>query len=137
MLRMRVPFQLDWPVFAKVKLKLRGKDYVPGDHINWKHKKIPWETLNILYSQGDIYHNEELASKVLEEKAPTGDGLDELELSELHGVVDKINEAVSDVIKSKDEFERKKCKKSTVRDKQIGHIRRWRSLYGKKLGISL
>ena len=124
---MNYPVQFDKPLFVKVdQITSAGKIYKRGALFDWQTKEVPKEKIMIMYNQGMLYHNEELESK----QKTIGDGLDALTIDELHALKDSINAKVKKAAKNKTEAEKKKCPHSTIPDKQRGHIRRWRSLYG-------
>jgi len=62
-----------------------------------------------------------------ETKTTVGDGLDELTVEELQVIVRTINDKVKLHTKTAKEYGLKKCKSSTILEKQRGHIRRWRN----------
>ena len=120
-----MPFQLDRPVFVKYPFQSWGRVLQKGDEFKWKELGLTEEKVLILYKQGFIHHNSDF-----EIKRKVGDGLEDLDTEGLHGLVDTINAKVKTKTKSTTEFDRKKCKKSKVPDKQRGLIRSWRRNYG-------
>lgn len=121
-------FQHNRPVFTKVRFRSHGKWYEKGEDYPWEVLKVEIPTVESLYLQGFIHHNEELEQK---SKGKIGDGLDELSLNELHMVVDDINSIVESKARNKTEIRQKKITKSPNSiSKQIGLIRRWRMTYG-------
>ena len=120
-----VPLQLDRPVFVKIPFTAGSRQLEAGDEFKWKELGIEEQRVLILYRERYIHHNSdlEIARKV-------GDGLEELDIDGLHAVVDNINKKVKTKIGTQAEFDRKKCKKSKVTDKQRGLIRSWRRTYG-------
>lgn len=125
----RDPFQLDRPVFCKVPIQTRGKTLQPGTIFKWKETQIDPHRVRVMYQQGLLYHDDDLAA-ANDEKA-IGDGLEELDIESLHALVDKINEKVKAQVKTEKDYITKKCAMSKIRDKQIGLIRRWRLTYGR------
>ena len=119
-------FQHNIPVFVISEFTASGKRWLRGKHFPWLEMKIPVRTVQILFNQGFVKHNPELEKKYTK----IGDGLEELDKEQLHALVDKINDAVKRNTAHKTEFTKKKCPKSNYPDKQRGHIRRWRYLYG-------
>jgi hypothetical protein len=88
--------------------------------------KMTPKKIGIMYNQGYFYHSDELE----EELEPTvGDGLEQQNLEALHKIVDKINEGLKIPISEGKKVQT--CRKSNIKDKQIGHIRSWRISYGK------
>jgi len=122
-----IPFQFDRPVFVRVPFTSAGRHLDKGDIFKWLETGVSRETAQILYNQGFLYHDDD---KVARENAEIGDGLDALSVDELHALVKKINESVKAKTKNVTEFDRKKCKKSTVKWKQAGLIRSWRNQWG-------
>lgn len=120
-----MPFQLDRPVFVKYPFQSWGRVLQKGDEFKWKEIGVTEEKALILYKQGFIYHNSEF-----EVELKVGDGLEQLDVDGLHGLVDNINVKVKSKTKSDTEFQKKKCKKSKIVDKQRGLIRSWRRNYG-------
>jgi hypothetical protein len=120
-----MPFQLDRPVFVKYPFQSWGRVLQKGDEFKWKEIGVTEEKALILYKQGFIYHNPEF-----EVELQVGDGLEQLDVDGLHGLVDSINAKVKSKTKSDTEFQKKKCKKSKIVDKQRGLIRSWRRNYG-------
>lgn len=119
--RHNLPFQLDRPVFVKVPF---GK-YEQGDHLPWKELSMTMDRVLTMYNQGMLHHNAEL-----EKEARVGDGLDTMDHEQLTAVVDSINAKVKAKTPNKTTFDRIKCKKSKILDKQRGLIRSWRRNYG-------
>ena len=120
-----MPFQLDRPVFVKHPFQSWGRVLQKGDEFKWKEIGVTEEKALILYKQGFIYHNPEF-----EVELKVGDGLEQLDIAGLHGLVDSINAKVKSKTPSEAEFQKKKCKKSKIVDKQRGLIRSWRRNYG-------
>jgi len=121
----KMPFQLDRPVFVTRPFQSWGRQLKKGDEFKWKEIGVAEEKTLILYREGFIYHNSEF-----EIERKVGDGLEELDVDGLHGLVDSINDKVNSKTKSEAEFQKKKCKKSKIVDKQRGLIRSWRRNYG-------
>ena len=121
----KMPFQLDRPVFVKRPFQSWGRQLKKGDEFKWKEIGVTEEKTLILYREGFIYHNSEF-----EIERKVGDGLEELDVAGLHGLVDSINDKVKSKTPSEAEFQKKKCKKSKIVDKQRGLIRSWRRNYG-------
>jgi len=124
-----IPFQIDRPVFVKVPFTSAGRSLKVGQQFKWKEKRVDLDKVMILYREDYIHHNDELEDE-LAASQKVGDGLDELNAEELSALVDSINAKVKAKTKTQKEFLRKSCSKSKILDKQRGHIRRWRSLYG-------
>jgi len=119
----RPPFQFDKPLFCKVPLRARGRVWEAGAQFKWKEMKIDARKVQIMYTDGQFYHSDELEEKL----APAiGDGLDELNIEALHKLVDQINAKVKLLANDKIRF----CKKSNIKDKQAGLIRSWRLYHG-------
>lgn len=124
-----IPFQIDRPVFCKWDgLSFRGKTYKVGQILKWQEMQLPQDRIQIMYNQGMLYHSPELEAQ--QEERVIGDGLDMLDLESLHVLVAKINEKVKAVAKNDTDYQNKKCALSKIKDKQIGLIRRWRTVYG-------
>jgi hypothetical protein len=121
----KLPFQIDRPVFVKVEFNAQGRNWKTQEHFPWKEMGIDEGKVISLYGIDYLYHNDELASNL-----KVGDGLEALDVAGLHALVDSINDKVKAKTSSQTEFERKKCKKSKILDKQRGLIRSWRRTYG-------
>lgn len=117
------------PLFVKVPFHSGGKFWERGDRYNWEFFHAPVDLVKILFNQNYIGHDpsreEEIAKKIT-----IGDGLEELNIDQLHVLVDNINAKVKAKTKNNGEFLAKRCTTSKVKDKQIGLIRRWRTTYG-------
>ena len=122
---MRLPFQLDRPVFANQRFIFNSKIYNISDHFPWKELSIKWEDVYRMYNDLKLVHDERL-----EIKAKVGDGLEQLDVEALHKLVDTINQKVKKNTDSQRKFDAMKCKKSKIADKQRGLIRSWRRKYG-------
>ena len=120
-----MPFQIDRPVFVKRPFQSLGRQLKKGEEFKWKEIGVSEDKALILYTQGFIHHNSEF-----EVKLKVGDGLEQLDVAGLHGLVDSINDKVKSKTPSEAEFQKKKCKKSKIVDKQRGLIRSWRRNYG-------
>jgi len=118
------------PVYVKLNdLQLAGKFWKKGERFNWDFFGIPYETIQQLFFNDMLHHNEEL-EEVAVTRIAIGDGLAELSLDQLHALVENINGKVKAKTKDSKEFLQKKCSVSRIKDKQIGLIRRWRNSYG-------
>tara|TARA_R110000823_G_scaffold197175_2_gene328393 strand:+ start:176 stop:604 length:429 start_codon:yes stop_codon:yes gene_type:complete len=114
-------FQLDWPLFVKVPFVADGKQLKRGEHFNWvAMHNVEEEKVSILYSSGFLHHNREL-----EVQNKVGDRLSEMNNGQLETLVNLLNTEVKSRTSSASEFERKKCKKSRIDDKQRGLVRRF------------
>jgi hypothetical protein len=82
--------------------------------------------VQILFNNGWVHHNAELEKEL----KSVGDGLESLGTEELEELVNNINKKVKEHTRNETEYRKKRCRESTILDKQRGHIRRWRSLYG-------
>ncbi len=118
------------PVFVKIDgFNGAGKVWRSGDRFPWEFFRTPHETIQTLFFQDYLHHNEELEEEAVK-KISVGDGLEEFSVDQLHLLVDNINGKVKLKAKTNKEFLQKKCATSKIKDKQIGLIRRWRSTYG-------
>lgn len=118
------------PVFVKYNgLQAGGKIWKAGDRFNWEFYGTPHDVIQTLFYQDFLHHNPELEEEVAK-KVTIGDGLEEYDIDQLHILVANINAKVKEKTKHTQEFLEKKCKTSTIKDKQIGLIRRWRTTYG-------
>ena len=122
---MRLPFQLDRPVFVTKPMLYKGKDYKKHDHFPWKEMSLKWEDVCRLYDSVKLEHSNDL-----EVKAKVGDGLEQLDINGLHEIVKTINEKVKNNTDSERKYNAMKCKKSKIADKQRAFIRSWRRQYG-------
>jgi hypothetical protein len=119
------PMQYDRPLFVTLTMKAQGRTFNAGDELKWKEIGLDKELVKILYREGRLRH-----SSTLEAETKVGDGLEVLDVDGLHNLVNGINEKVKSKTKSDAEFQKKKCKKSKIADKQRGLIRSWRRNYG-------
>lgn len=124
----KIPFQYDRDLYVKTPLGLNlgGKKYKRGEYIPWRELNMDLQKMEVLYNSGQVYHNETFAVKRAESKR--GDGLEEMTLIELYALKDKLNKQVDLYYKTDKKKRMMKCPKSTLKDRQIAHIRRWRSL---------
>lgn len=119
------PFQFDRPVFVRIPFKSSGRVLEKGSEFKWKERGVDERKVLILYRQGYLHHNSERETEI-----KVGDGLEAMNMDELHALVNEINEKVKKKTKNEAEFLKKKCKMSRILDKQRGLIRSWRYLYG-------
>lgn len=113
-------WQVDWPVFVKMSLSADGKQWKRGEHFNWLERSMDADKVALLYASGYLHHNKEL-----EVQAKVGDRLSEMDGNQLKTLVNLINTEVKKRTSSTNEFENKRCKQSTIDDKQRGLIRRF------------
>ena len=129
------PFQYDKPVFVKIAFSAgnhrngEAVEEAVGSVFKWKERGIAVETVAMLYASNRLMHNEDLEQQLEDKKV--GDGLRELSIETLQEIVEDINVKVKAKTKSNEEFIKKKCATSKIKDKQIGLIRRWRMTHGK------
>lgn len=118
------------PVYVKQNdLQMAGKFWKKGERFNWDFFGTPHETIQQMFFNDQLHHNEEL-EEVAVTRIAIGDGLAELSLEQLQALVENINGKVKAKTKDSKEFLQKKCSVSRIKDKQIGLIRRWRTSYG-------
>jgi hypothetical protein len=120
-----IPFQFDRPVFIKQEFSGGGRDWKRSEHYPWKELSLSSDVVQTLYNNNFLHHNSDL-----EVKAKVGDGLEVLDIQSLAILVDTINAKVKLKTTSQTEFNRKKCKKSKILEKQRGLLRSWRRNYG-------
>lgn len=113
-------WQVDWPVFVKTPLSADGKHWKRGEQFNWLERSLDACKVSLLYSSGYIHH-----SKELEVQTKVGDRLSEMSGKQLKALVALMNAEVKKRTSSTNEFEGKRCKQSTLDDKQRGLIRRF------------
>ena len=124
--------QTDQPVFVRSTppgmnyLKFAGRKYKRGDHVPWQDLGIDYQIIKRFMDLHFLHHSEE---KTVEAKV--GDGLDMMTVEELHTLVDSINAKVKANTTTETAYNKQKCKKSRIRDKQVGLLRSWRRHYGK------
>lgn len=124
------PFQINRPLFVKVgEFQGAGQVWKRGDLFTWERLKIPHDKVLALFSQDFIHHNPEL-EEVVAKQIKVGDGLEELNLGQLHGLVKDINAKVKSQSSDASKFVSRSCKVSQHKEKQIGLIRSWRIAYG-------
>jgi ribonuclease I len=118
------------PVYVKQNdIQMAGKFWKKGERFNWDFFGTPHETIQQLFFNDMLHHNEEL-EEVAVSRISIGDGLAELSLEQLQALVENINGKVKAKTKDNKEFLQKKCTVSRIKDKQIGLIRKWRISYG-------
>ena len=113
-------FQADWPLFIKMPLSADAKEWKRDEHFNWLERGIEADKVARLYASGYLHHNTEL-----EVQSKVGDRLSEMSGNQLKTLVTLINAEVKKRTSSTNEFENKRCKQSTLDDKQRGLIRRF------------
>jgi hypothetical protein len=129
-----IPFQYDKPVFVKIAFSAgnhrngESVEEVVGSVFKWKERGIDPERVALLYDSDRLMHNEEL-EQIMTDKL-VGDGLRNMSIEALHELVEDINVKVKAKTRSNEEFIKKKCATSKIKDKQIGLIRRWRMTHG-------
>jgi predicted DNA-binding transcriptional regulator len=121
----RSPFYIDKPLFVRKRFTALGKSYALDEEFAWKERNVKDYRVAMLYKQGFLKHDDNLVSERI-----IGDGLDALTPEELDAVVESINEDVASATQNITEFNRKKCKKSKIKNKQIALIRQWRGTFG-------
>ena len=122
---MNMPFQYDRPLFVKVPFNASKRDWGLQEHFPWKELCLNQDDIQQLYNIEYLYHNSDL-----ETETKVGDGLESLNSKALSEVVASINSKVKSKTTSEADYDRKKCKKSKIVDKQRGLIRSWRRSYG-------
>lgn len=113
-------WQVDWPLFVKMSLSADSKEWKRDEHFNWLERGIEADKVARLYASGYLHHNTEL-----EVQTKVGDRLSEMNGNQLKTLVTLINAEVKKRTSSTNEFENKRCKQSTLDDKQRGLIRRF------------
>lgn len=113
-------WQVDWPLFIKSPLSADAKEWKRDEHFNWLERGIEADKVARLYASGYLHHNTDL-----EVQSKVGDRLSEMQDSQLKTLVTLINAEVKKRTSSTNEFENKRCKQSTLDDKQRGLIRRF------------
>jgi hypothetical protein len=113
-------WQVDWPLFIKMPLSADAKEWKRDEHFNWLERNIEADKVARLYASGYLHHNTEL-----EVQSKVGDRLSEMQGNQLKTLVTLINAEVKKRTSSTNEFESKRCKQSTLDDKQRGLIRRF------------
>lgn len=121
-------FQTNRPVYIKSPFSGAGKDWKVDDLFKWEQLKVPMETVKILYDQDFLKHSDQLEEST--ESNKVGDGLSDLNIDQLHSLIDTINVKLKLNAKHITEYNRKKIPSSRIKDKQIGLLRRWRLTYG-------
>jgi hypothetical protein len=107
-------------------LTWKGRHYPKGTEFPWKTIGVTFDQARNLFHASQIYH-----SDILTAENKVGDGLGLLDIDQLHEVVERINTKVKLITKdNKKAYQTKKCKQSTVVDKQRGLIRSWRRNFG-------
>tara|TARA_B110000495_G_scaffold19359_1_gene13664 strand:+ start:8105 stop:8500 length:396 start_codon:yes stop_codon:yes gene_type:complete len=120
-----VPFQYDRPVFVRVPFNGAGRNWPAGSEFPWKELGVTDTTVHTLYVNRTLFHDstKEVTMRV-------GDGLENLDLAGLSSLVDNINNKVKEASNTTREYDKKRCKKSKILDKQRGMIRSWRRTFG-------
>lgn len=119
------------PVFVKAdKFQVATGFLKQGDFYDWENLcGDPVKIQQLFYSE-HLHHNPEL-EEVKKASPVVGDGLDGLNIEQLHTVIDVINNKVKMKVKNNSEYTLKKCPK-VAKDvgTQIRKIRFWRTTYG-------
>ena len=118
---MKLPFQLDRPVFVVQPFTYRGTNWTYEDHFPWKEMNMNQEIVQTYYSMNYLRHSADSEAKM-----QVGDGLEAVDLDGLHQIVDEYNDRIKLVTKTNTDFLRRKCPKSKIADKQRGLLRSWR-----------
>jgi len=118
---MRTQLQLDRPIFVRIPFEARNKTWAVGQHLPWREMNMPQDTIQILFNQGFLIHDEE--SETLMQ---VGDGLEAIDVEGLHQIVDDYNKRIKAVVPNDTAFIRRKCPTSKIATKQRGLIRSWR-----------
>lgn len=116
-------FQKDWPIFVRSrydKVIYKGKEFEYQYHIPWKEMNIPEEVVKAWFLADLVYHDTDL-----EKETKVGDRLSEFDGSDLKKIVDSLNTILKQRTNSTNEFNSKRCRQSTIDDKQRGLIRSW------------
>jgi hypothetical protein len=113
-------WQVDWPLFIKTPLSADAKEWKRDEHFNWLERGIEADKVARLYASGYLHHNTDL-----EVQTKVGDRLSEMNGNQLKTLVTLMNAEVKKRTSSTNEFENKRCKQSTLDDKQRGLIRRF------------
>lgn len=117
------PIQFNKPLFVKRPFKSQGKFLKKGEEFIWLTKNINEDKVESLYELDFIYHNE-----ALEKENHSGDRLLEMNLKQLRSLKEQLNHIVKKRTQSKEEYNKKSCKTSTLPDKQVALIRRFLSV---------
>lgn len=118
---MKIPFQLDRPLFVTYPFTFRGTNWTYGDHLPWKEMNMNQEIVQTYYYTNYLQHDAESESRM-----QVGDGLEAIDLDGLHQIVDEYNDRVKLITKHQTDFLRRKAPKSKIADKQRGLLRSWR-----------
>ena len=113
-------FQVDWPVFVKTPFQSANRFWKRGESFPWAEMNLDQKAVATLYASGYIYHNPEL-----EKETKVGDRLAELGPKDLKSLVIQLNDIVKRRTTTAEEFKQKRCRQSTIADKQRGLIRRF------------
>lgn len=113
-------WQVDWPVFVKRPFTSAGLNYNIADEFKWAESGIAQDKVHQLYASGFIHHNKEL-----EKETKAGDRLVEMSQEQLKTAVTLLNAELKKRTTSTKEFQEKRCRQSTIAEKQRGLIRRF------------
>lgn len=131
-IRHQYDLQMDLPVFVRATipglgyLKFGGRKYKVGDHLPWKELHVSYDVVKKMMDLHYLHHSDE---RTVDHKV--GDGLDTMTIEELENLVDSLNAKVKENTATEIAYNKYKCKRSKIRDKQMGLIRSWRRHYGK------
>lgn len=118
-------WQVDWPVFVKVPFTSNGRNWTKGNEFKWAENSIAQDVVAKLYSIGYIHHN-----VALEVQNKAGDRLHEMDKDQLKTLVLLLNAELKSRTVSTKDYNEKRCRQSSIDDKQRGLIRRF--LYSNK-----
>lgn len=99
-----------------------------GEYFNWQGRGIDQDKIYTMFLHDMLYHD--ASKEVATHEKAHGDGLESMSIDDLHRFLHGMNAKIKEKSKHNNEFARKKIPLSTIKDKQIGLIRRWRTTYG-------
>lgn len=114
-------FQYNIPVFVRnfhKEIIWKNHKWTYNQHIPWQELGIPVDVVRTWFAIDLVYHNPEL-----EKQTKVGDRLQELDKNQLDALVNGLNAVVKSKTVGTQEFNAKKCKKSTIEEKQRGLLR--------------
>lgn len=117
---MYLDFQANVPVFIKTNrpVLIRGREYKRNSNLPWRELGLEYTMVRDMWLAGTVYHNEDL-----EKQTQVGDRLVDFEGPKLVKLVDAINAIVKAQTNSTTDYNKKRCKKSRIDEKQRGLLR--------------
>jgi hypothetical protein len=115
-------WQIDWPLYVKAPMiNMRNKVFKKGDYFPWSEMQVEPHRIAQLYRQKLVYHNAQLA-----QNDGKGDRLGEMSQDAMKKLAQMLNtELKKNHCATEEEFKKKRCRMSVVKDTQRRFIRQF------------